>query len=195
MPAHRVRGHCVYTHWKQSSLASVVLLDQRADILTTQRKKWTKSQMEQTPQRLLSHKNLEYNKLSNTSSPWQFTNCWRKRNSSAGRNEAAAPSQTFSPTYLPTVSFDLVVQIADFLTSAEVCMPPAHVHSAPGLGPDHMPQIPAVWVYLGSKACQQRTHKQSSSCCVKLLVEPVILSHAELSVSVDLRSGMLRGVT
>lgn len=89
---------------------------------------------------------------------------------SLGRTETATPSQTFSPTYPPTVSFDLAVQISDFLTFAEVCMSPAYVHNAPGLGPYHMPQIPAVWVYLGSKACQQCTHEQCSSCCVKLLV-------------------------
>lgn len=53
---------------------------------------------------------------------------------SLGRNNAAAPSQAFSPTYPPALSFDLAVQIADLLTSAEVFMPPAHVHNAPWLG-------------------------------------------------------------
>lgn len=130
-------------------------------------RKWTTSQMEQTPQPLLSHKNLLHIFSTHLGSSQTLE---ESEAHSLGRNEAAASSQTFSPTYPPALSFDLAIQIADFLTSAEVCMPPAHVHNAPGLGPDRMPQIPAVWVYSGSKACQQCTHEQSSSCCVRFLL-------------------------
>lgn len=36
MSARRVRGHCVYAHWKQSNLASAGLQVQRADFATPQ---------------------------------------------------------------------------------------------------------------------------------------------------------------
>lgn len=80
------------------------------------------------------------------------------------------PSQTSCSTCPPTESFDLVVQISDFLTLAEVCLDPCTFAQCPWLGPDRMPQIPGAWVYVWSKACQQRTHEQRSSCCIKLLV-------------------------
>lgn len=85
-----------------------------------------------------------------------------------GRNKAAAApshSKPAAPPCCPTESFNLDVHIADFMTSAEVCLDPCASAQCPWLGSDHMPQISGAWAYLWSKVCQQ-----SSSCCVKLLV-------------------------
>lgn len=59
----------------------------------------------------------------------------------------------------------LMFKLLTFPTPAEVCPDPCASAQCPWLGSDHMPQMSGAWVYLWSKVCQQ-----SSSCCVKLLV-------------------------
>lgn len=81
----------------------------------------------------------------------------------------------------PAESFDLAVQISDFLTSATSAQ-----HSRLKL--DGVPWIPGAWVYLRSEARQRQAHERSCSCCVaKLLV--MMLEHTKPSGSVDSRSG------
>lgn len=135
----------------------------------TENRKCTMSQMEQTPEPLLSHQNKLYN-TTNSRTHLRLGSAHTAEESGAppqGRNQGAAPShpKTLCPTALPLKVLTLLFKLLTFRPQLKFALTPAQVHNAPGLGPDRMPQIPGAWVYLWSKACQR-----SSSCCVRLLV-------------------------
>lgn len=102
----------------------------------TENRKCTMSQMEQTPEPLLSHQNKLYN-TTNSRTHLRLGSAHTVEESGAppqGRNQGAIPSQNPLPNCPPTEGFDLAIQTVDFSTSAEVCLDPCASAQCPWLG-------------------------------------------------------------
>lgn len=162
MSTHRVKGHCLYSHWKHSSVASVGLHDQGADIVTVQIENvvWAKRSKHHTlycPTKKKNNNNYFTTQPNSkthlhlgSTHPHTHTLLTRVKLLYGGRNVAAAPSHPKPPARaaLQMKPLTLLFKLLTFWPLLKFALTPAHVHNAPWLGPDRMPQIPGAWVYV-----------------------------------------------